>query len=75
MCHLFYDHMSDPVPTQGIEGEIEGGMSGRMGDGVEGDCNMAYGLLSIALCHQGMKGRRDEERRAIWRGACRVDST
>ena len=26
-----------------------------MGNGVEGDCNAAYGLLSIALCHQGMK--------------------
>ena len=37
-------------------------MSGRMGDGVEGDCNMVYGLLSITLCHQGMKGGRDEER-------------
>ena len=34
---------------------------------MEGDCNMAYGLLSIALCHQGMKGGRDEEERAIWR--------
>ena len=50
-------------------------MSGRMGDGVEGDSNMAYGLLSIALCHQGMKGGRDEERRVIWEGACSVDRT
>ena len=32
---------------------------------MEGDSNMAYGLLYIALCHQGMKGGRDEERRAI----------
>ena len=42
---------------------------------MEGDSNMAYGLLYITLCHQGMKGGREEERRAIWRGACKVGRT
>ena len=67
--------LSDPVPTQGIEGKMKVGMSGRMGGGMERDCNVVYGLLYIALCHQGMKEGWDEERRAIWEGACRVDRT
>ena len=45
--------MSDLVPTQGIEGKMKGGMSGRMGEGMERDCDAAHGLLNIALSHQG----------------------